>query len=173
MQLGTNANRAIFEQLCCNGVTLPDTLEQIFSSQLEMEQVWMMTTGCKSTLSRKARGRAKANTKTRKEIARTTQATRAIQTSTRARTVAELDIGRKTAGDQVEVSTTIPPVTTATHRMARTRSKAKAKANKWTLWKRISHLKQPQPCRILHLHRVRSELSRAIQSWNRKVGSWV
>ena len=47
---------------------------------------------------------------------------------------------------------------------ARTTRKAKAKANKWTLWKRISLLKQLQPCRILHKHRARSELSRAIQS---------
>ena len=69
----------LFEQLCCDGVTLPGTLERIRPCQLEMEQVLMMTTGCKSTLSRKARGRTKANTKTRKEIARTTQATRAIQ----------------------------------------------------------------------------------------------
>ena len=76
----------------------------------------LMTTRCKSTLSRKARGRAKANTKARKEIARTTQATRAIQTSTRARTVAELDIGRTTAGDQVEEPTTVPPVSTATQK---------------------------------------------------------
>ena len=33
----------------------------------------------------------------------------------------------------------------------------------------ISPLKQPQPCRILHKHRAQSELSRAIQTWNRKV----
>ena len=96
-----------------------------------------------------------------------------IQTSTRARTVAELDSGRKTAGDQVEEPATIPPVTTATHRKARTTRKAEAKANKWSLWKRISPLKQPQPCRILHKRRARSELSRAIQTWNLKVGSWV
>ena len=108
----------------------PETLEQLRLCQLEMEQVRMMTTGCKSTLSRKARGRAKANTKTRKDISRTTQATRAIQTSTCARTVAELDIGRKTAGDHVEELTTIPPVTTAAHRKARTTRKAKAKADK-------------------------------------------
>ena len=133
----------------------------------------MMTTGCKSTLSRKARRRTKAYTKTRKEIARTTQATRAIQTSTRSRTVAELDIGRKTAGDQVKELTTTPLVTTTTHRKARTTRKAKAKANKWTLWKRISLLTQPQPCRILHKHRAHLELSRAIQTWNRKVRSWV
>ena len=63
-----------------------------------------------------------------------------------------LDTGRKTAGDQVEEPTTIPPVTTATHRKARTTGKATAKANKWTLWKQISHLKQPQPCRTLHKH---------------------
>ena len=118
----------------------------------KMERAQIMT-ACKSTLSRKARGRAKANTETRKEIARTTHAARAMQTSTRARTVAELDIGRKTAGDQVEEPTTIPPVT-------RTRRQAKA-----------NHLKQLQPCHNLHKHRVQMEISRAIQTWNR--GSWV
>ena len=86
----------LFEQPCCNGVTLPETLERIRPCQLEMERAQMMT-GCKSTISRKARRRAKANTTTRKEIARPARPTRALQTSTRARTVAELDIGRKTA----------------------------------------------------------------------------
>ena len=89
------------------------------------------------------------------------------------RTVTELDIGRKTAGDQMEELTTTPPVTSTTHRKARTTRKAKAKANMWTLWKRISLLTQPQPCRILHKHRAHLELSRAIQTGNRKVGSWV
>ena len=126
-------------------------------------------TGCKSTLSRKARGRAKANTQTRKEIARPGRPTRALQTSTCARTVAGLYIGRKTAGDQVEERTTNPPAT-ATRRKARATRKAKGKANTWTLWKRISLLKQLQPCRVLHKHRVQLEHSRAIQSWNR--GSW-
>ena len=162
-----------FEQLCFGGVILPETLEHPRPCQLEMEQVRMMTTGCKSTLSRKAKGRAKANTQSRKELAQVSQATRAIQTSPRARTVAELNSERKTAGDQVEELATIPPVTTATHRKTRTTRKAKAKANKWTSWKRISPVKQPQPCRILHRHRARLELSRAIQTWNRKVGSWV
>ena len=45
--------------------------------------------------------------------------------------------------------------------------KAKAKANKWTLWKRSSPLKQPQQCRILRKHRVQLENSRAFQTWNR------
>ena len=119
-----------------------------------------MMTGCKSTLSRKAGGRAKADTKSRQEIARPARATRAIQTSTRERTVAELDIGRKTAGDQVEEPATIPPVTTATRREATTTRKAKAKTNTWTLWKRISPLKQLQPCRILdHTPSTIGELS--------------
>ena len=130
----------------------------------------MMTTGCKSTLSRKARARAKANTQSRQEIARPARPTRALQTSTRARTVAELDIGRKTAGYQVEERTTIPPVTTATRRKARTTRKAKVKANTWTLSKRISLLKQLQPCRILHKPRAQLESSRAIQTWNRGSG---
>ena len=73
----------LFEQLCCNGVTLPEILERIRPCQLEMERAQMMT-GCKSTA----------------------RPTRALQTSTRARTVAELDIGRRTAGDQVEEQTT-------------------------------------------------------------------
>ena len=54
--------------------------------------------------------------------------TRALQTSTRARTVAELDIGRRTVGD-VEERTTNPPVTTATRRKARVTRKTKRKAN--------------------------------------------
>ena len=67
------------------------------------------------------------------------------------------------------------PISNNSYAQTRTSTtrKAKAKANKWTLWKRISPLKQLQPCRILHKHRARSELSRAIQTWNRKVGSWV
>ena len=107
----------LFEQLCCNGVTLPETLQRIRLCLLEMERAQMMTV-CKSTLSRKARRRTEANTTTSKEIARPARPTRALQTSTRARTVAELDIGRRTAGDQVEEHTTIPPVTTATRRKA-------------------------------------------------------
>ena len=72
-----------------------------------MERVQMMT-GCKLTLSRKVRGRAEANTKTREEIARPARPTPALQQSTRARTVAELDIGRKTAGILMEERMTIP-----------------------------------------------------------------
>ena len=45
----------LFTQLCCNSVIITETLEHPRPCQLEMEQV--MTTGCKSTLSRKARGR--------------------------------------------------------------------------------------------------------------------
>ena len=76
--------------------------------QLEMGRVQMMT-GCKLTLSRKARERAKVKNNTREEIARPARPTRALQTSTRARNVAELDSGRKNAGDQVEERMTIPP----------------------------------------------------------------
>ena len=50
--------------------------------------------------------RRKANFTTRKETVRPSRPTRALQTSTRARTVAELDIGRKTVGDPVEERTT-------------------------------------------------------------------
>ena len=53
---------------------------------------------------------------------------RALQTSTWSRTVAELDIGRKTLGDQVEERTAIRSVTTATRRKARVTRKAKGKS---------------------------------------------
>ena len=68
LQLGTYANNALFEQLCCNGVTLPKTLERIRPCQLDMERAQMMTR-CKTTL-KKCKGRTKANTKSRMEIAR-------------------------------------------------------------------------------------------------------
>ena len=160
----------LYAQPCCSGVTPLETLERIQPCHLEMERVQMMT-GCKLTLSRKVREKAKVKTNTREEIARPARPTRALQTSTRARTVAELDIGRRTAGDPEEERMTIPPVTTATRRKARVTRKAKGKANAWTLWKRISLLKKPQPCRILHRRRVQLENCRAIQTWNR--GSWV
>ena len=78
-----------------------------------------------------ARERAKANTKTRNELA---QATRATLTSTRARIVAERDIGRKIAGDQEKKQVTTATITTTIRRKARTtrtvEAKAKAKANR-------------------------------------------
>ena len=77
-------------QLCCNGVIFLENLEHLRPCQLKMEQVRMMTSGCKSTLSKKAKGRAKANTKTRKDVA---QAIPATQTSKLGRHVVERDIG--------------------------------------------------------------------------------
>ena len=50
-------------------------------------------TGCKLTLSRKGRERAKVTTNTREEIARPARPTRGVQTSTRARTVAPWIMG--------------------------------------------------------------------------------
>ena len=49
----------LFEQLCRNGVVVPQTLEHFRPCQLEMEQVRMLTTGCKSTLSRMSKRRQK------------------------------------------------------------------------------------------------------------------
>ena len=136
LQLGTHANSAALR--CCNGVTYPETLERILivsdGNGTSADDDWMQV-----RWSRKARRRPKANTKSRKELARPA---RALQTSTRARTVAELDIGRKISGYQVEERTTIQPITRATRRKARTTRKAKLKAHKGTLWKRISFLKQ-------------------------------
>ena len=57
----------------------------------------------------------------------------------------------------METRTTSPPVTTATRRKREeSQEKQKGKANTWTLWKRISLLRQPQPCRVLHKHRVQN-----------------
>ena len=134
----------LFVQPCCSGVTPLETLERIRPWQLEMERAQMMT-GCKSTLSRKARRRAKANTKSRKEITRPGGAK---------------DCWRP-GGGAYDNSTSNNSNT----------QKGKGGNNTWTLWKRISLLKQPQPCRIRRKHRVQLESSRAIQTWNR--GSWV
>ena len=41
-----------------------------------------------------------------------------------------------------------------TQKRQESQKKAREKANTFSLWKRISLLKQPQPCRILHKHRV-------------------
>ena len=62
-----------------------------------------MMTGCTLTLSRKVNEKAKVKTNIKEQ-------TRAPQTSTRARIVANLDIGRKTAGIPLEERMTIPPV---------------------------------------------------------------
>ena len=62
----------LFEQLCCNGV-YPATLEHLQPCQVGLEQVRVMTTGCKSTVSTKAWERVKANTQIRKSLAQATQ----------------------------------------------------------------------------------------------------
>ena len=128
----------------------------------------VILTGCKLTLSRKEREMAKVKTNTREEIARPT---RALQTSTRARTVVNLDTGRKTSGIPVEERMTVPH--TEILAKARVNTQAKGKANTWTLSKQnnLSLLKQPQPCRILRKTRVLLDNSRAFQAWKR--GSWV
>ena len=122
-------------------------------------------TRCNLTLLRKVRGRAKVKTNSREEIARPARPTRTLQKSTRARTVANLDIGRKTAGIPVEERMTIPP--TDILAKARVNTQAKGKANTWTLLKQnnLSLLKQRQPCRIFRKIRVLLENSRAFQAW--------
>ena len=75
------------------------------------------------------KGKREGHRQTPQPERKSARPTRALQTSTRARTVAELDIGRRTAGDQVEEHTTIPPVTTATRRKSRV---TEGKANAWT-----------------------------------------
>ena len=79
---------------CCSGVSPLETLERIRPRHLEMERAQMMK-GCKLSLSRKVRGRVKVKTNTREEIARPARPTRALQASTRASIVVELDTGRR------------------------------------------------------------------------------
>ena len=153
----------LFEQSCCNAVTHPETLERILPWQLEMSRAQTMT-GCKSTLPRKVRRRVKANTTNKKETARPARPTRALQTSTRARTVAELDMERRTSGDQVGQQQRAERQGSQSQERQRERQARR-------LWKRISLLEQLQQCRILHKHRVQLENSRAFHTWNR--GSWV
>ena len=50
----------LFEQLCCNAVIFPNTLEAPRPCQLEVKQVRVKTTGCKSTLKKsKRKGKGK------------------------------------------------------------------------------------------------------------------
>ena len=106
-----------------------ETLKRIRPRHLEMEPVQMVT-GCTLTLSRKVREWAKVKTNTREEVARPA---RPLQTSTRARIVATLDNGPKTAGILVEERVTIPP--TEVLAKARVKTQVKGKANTWTLSK--------------------------------------
>ena len=112
-----------------------------------------------------SRRRAKSNTKTRKDIARTTKGN---TNSTHINTCKNCGRPRRWATDCRR-----PGGGAYDNSISNNDTQRKAKANKWTLWKRPSLLKQHQPCRILHHHRARWELFRAIQTWNRKVGSWV
>ena len=135
----------LFVQPCCRRVAPLETLERIQPRHLEMERMQMMT-GCKLTLSRKVRGRTQVKNNTREEIAPPARPTRALQISTRARTVANLDIGRKIAGIPVEERRTIPLREIVAKASVNTQEKGKA--NTWTLSKQnnLSLLKQPQPC---------------------------
>ena len=101
--------------------------------------------------------RANVKTNTRKEIARPARPTGALQTSTRSRTVANLDIGRKIAGIPVEERMTAPP--TEIKANARVNTQAKGKANTWTLSKKknLSFLKQTQ---LLENSRARQAFTR-------------
>ena len=116
LQLGTFANSAAFRtallQWCCSSRNFGanPTVSAGNGTSADDDQM-----------------QAKANTKTRKEFARPARPTRALQTSTRARTVAELDIERRTAGDQVEERTTIPPGNNNTKK-GKTHKKGKGKS---------------------------------------------
>ena len=114
-------------------------------------------TGCKSTLSRKTRRKANEKHQNQKGN-RTTSMT--ITSSTDINTCR--NCGRtghwakdcwRPGGDAYDKST---KNNSNTQKKGRVTRKANGKANMWTLLKRISLLRQPQPCRILHKHRVQN-----------------
>ena len=129
-----------------------------------------MMTGCKSTLSRKARRRVKANTKTRKEIARP-----ARPTFYRHQHVQELwqnwTLSERLLETRWRIVRQFHQFKQQRAERQESQERQREEQTRGRLWKRISLLKQPQPCRILHKHRVQLENSRATQTWNR--GSWV
>ena len=128
----------LFVRPCCSGVTPLETLERIRPRHLEMERVQMMT-GCQLTLSRKVRERAKVKTNNREEIARLARPTRALQTSTRARTGTNLDIGRETVGIPVEERSTIATYSNTGKGKSKNTSKGKEKHVD------VVETEQPQP----------------------------
>ena len=151
----------LFPQSCCSGVTPLETLERIRPRHLEIQRVQMMTGG-KLTLSRKERGKAKVKTNIREEIARPARPTRALQTSTRAKIVANLDIGRKIAGILFGGGAYDNSAYRNTGKgKSKNTSKGKGKHVELSKQNNFSLLKQPQPCRILRKIRVLLENSRA------------
>ena len=102
LQLGTYANSAALRTALLQWCYSSRNFERIRPCHLENRT----RADDRMQVSRKARRGVKANTKTRREIERPARPTRALQTSTRGRTVAELGIGRKTVGDQVDNSIT-------------------------------------------------------------------
>ena len=161
LQLGAYANSIGPNSFVAMVFFLPQFWEHPQPRQPEMEQMQIMTTGCQSTLSRKARRRAKANTKIRTVFAQATQM------STLARTVVELDMSERLLETRWRGHTTTP---TTTQTEARTTRKTRAKANRWTWCKRGRLPKQPQPRRIPHRHRARLTLCGAIPTCNRMGG---
>ena len=153
LQLGTYENstalRTALLQSCCSSRNFGANPTVSAGNGTSAYDDWMQVDSLK-----KGKGKGKG---------RTTSTTNTSSTDINTCKNCGMDIGRKTAGDQVEERMTIPPVTTATRSTARVTGKAKGKANTWTLWERISLLKQPQPCRILHKHRVQWENSRGFK----------
>ena len=155
LQLGTYANSVFFHEI----------LDHPRPCQLEMEHLRMMTTGCKLTLSRKARRRAGQT-----ELA---QATPATQTSTPARSVVERDTGSKIAGDQVEEHTTATTAQQQQHKQGREQQESQSQRqmqNNWTWCKRVRFQRLPQPCRIPHRHRAHLTLFRATERLDTEKG---
>ena len=162
-QLGNSANSTAVRTTLLHWCSSSETLERIrpvsagngTSADGDRMQVDSL---------RKGKGKGKGKHQYQKGIRTNinTSNTMTNTSNTDINTCKEMDIGRRTGGDHVEELTTIQPVTTAAHRKARVARKAKGKANTWTLCKRISLMKQLQPCRILRKIRVFLENSRAL-----------
>ena len=146
----------LFEQLCCNGVTLPETLEQLRPCQLEMEQVRI---GGRMQVGSLKKGKEKGKSKHQNQ-----KGTRSSNTGNTSNTSNRwVKDCRRPGGWSIRQQ---QQQQQHKQRQAQTR---KAKAD--VVETNLSLPKQPQPCRIFHRHRARSELSRAIQARNRKVGT--
>ena len=138
----------LWETLCCNGSCHPAIFEHPRQHQQGTEQVLMMTTGRRWTLSRRERQRQNPNQK----------GTRTG--STDGNTCKNCGRTGHWMKYCWEVRTT-----------SLTTRKVRAKANMWPWCRRISLPKRPQLSRLFHRHQALLQLFGTIQTHSEKDGS--